>query len=128
MYTSTLSLTSSVDGGGWSTPRHGRFLPLNDPVPVYRRLGGTPGQVWTGTKKFRPHRDFFILLYHVLHLNLFLSLDCLVFCLFVFTYNTNIHAPGGIRTRHPSRRAVSDLRSRPRGHRDRHSIPGLTIP
>jgi hypothetical protein len=46
----------------------------------------------------------------------------------VFTHNTNIHAPGGIRTRHPSRRAVADLRCRPRGHRDRHSIPGLTIP
>jgi len=32
---------------------------------------------------------------------------------------TNIHAPGGIRTHNPSRRAVADLRHRPRGCWDR---------
>ena len=32
---------------------------------------------------------------------------------------TNIHAPGGIRTHNLSRRAASDLRLRPRGHWDR---------
>jgi hypothetical protein len=32
---------------------------------------------------------------------------------------TNIHAPGGIRTRDPSKRSAADLRLRPRGHRDR---------
>jgi hypothetical protein len=32
---------------------------------------------------------------------------------------TNIHAPGGIRTRNTSKRAVADLRLRPRGHWDR---------
>ena len=32
---------------------------------------------------------------------------------------TNIHAPGGIRTHDLSRRAAADLRFRPRGHRDR---------
>ena len=32
---------------------------------------------------------------------------------------TNIHAPGGIRTPNPSRRAAVDLRLRPRGHWDR---------
>ena len=26
-YSSTLSLTSALDGGGWSTPRPGRFIP-----------------------------------------------------------------------------------------------------
>ena len=31
----------------------------------------------------------------------------------------NIHAPGGIRTHNPSRRAAVDLRLRPRGHWDR---------
>jgi hypothetical protein len=30
----TLSLTSALDGGGWSTPRLGRFTPGKDPVPV----------------------------------------------------------------------------------------------
>jgi len=32
---------------------------------------------------------------------------------------TDIHAPGGIRTYNPSRRAAVDLRLRPRGHWDR---------
>ena len=34
---------------------------------------------------------------------------------------TNIHAPGGIRTHDLSRRAAADLRPRPRGHWDRPS-------
>jgi hypothetical protein len=40
MYSSNLSLTSALDGGGWSTPRPGRFTPGNDPYPLYRSLGG----------------------------------------------------------------------------------------
>ena len=32
---------------------------------------------------------------------------------------TDIHDPGGIRTRNPSRRAAADLRLKPRGHWDR---------
>ena len=30
----TLSLTSALDEGGWSTPRSGRFTPGKDPVPI----------------------------------------------------------------------------------------------
>jgi hypothetical protein len=33
-YSSTLSLTSSLDGDGWSAPRPGRFTPGNYTVPV----------------------------------------------------------------------------------------------
>ena len=33
-YSSTLFLTSALDGGGWSTPRPGRFTPGKDPVPI----------------------------------------------------------------------------------------------
>jgi len=32
---------------------------------------------------------------------------------------TNIHAPGGVRTHNPSKRMAEDLRLRPRGHWDR---------
>jgi hypothetical protein len=42
-YNSTLSLTSSVDGGGgggWSTPRPGRFAPDKTRYPSHRSLGG----------------------------------------------------------------------------------------
>ena len=33
-YSSTLSITSTLDVGGWSMPRPGRFIPVKDPVPV----------------------------------------------------------------------------------------------
>jgi uncharacterized membrane protein len=34
MYIVTLSLTSSLDVGGWSTPPPGRFIPGKDQVPI----------------------------------------------------------------------------------------------
>ena len=34
MYSSTLPSTSVLDGGGWSTPRPGRFTPGKDSVPI----------------------------------------------------------------------------------------------
>ena len=34
MSSSTLPSTSALDGGGWSTPRTGRFTPGKDPVPI----------------------------------------------------------------------------------------------
>ena len=38
-YSSTLSLTSALDAGEWSTPRPGRFTPLEKTrYPLYRRL------------------------------------------------------------------------------------------
>ena len=38
-YSSTLSLTPALDGGGRSMARTGGFTPRKDPVPTYRRLG-----------------------------------------------------------------------------------------
>ena len=38
-YSCTLSLTSALDGSGWSTPRPGRFTLGKDPVPIYIRVG-----------------------------------------------------------------------------------------
>jgi hypothetical protein len=38
-YSSTLSLTSAQDGGGWSTPHPGRLTPRNDPVPIVQEAG-----------------------------------------------------------------------------------------
>ena len=34
MYSSTLSLTLALDGGGWSMSHPGRFTPRKDPVPI----------------------------------------------------------------------------------------------
>jgi hypothetical protein len=38
----------------------------------------------------------------------------------IWTQETNIHVPSGIRTRDPSNQAAAELRLRPRGHWDRH--------
>jgi hypothetical protein len=50
MYSSTVSLTSPLDGGGWSTPRPGRFKPEKDTrYSLYTRLGGPQhrsGRMW----------------------------------------------------------------------------------
>ena len=45
-YRSTLSLiTSGLNGGGWSTPRPGRFTPWKETwYPLYRRLGEPRGR------------------------------------------------------------------------------------
>ena len=44
-YSSTLSLTLTLDGGGWSTPRPGRFTSGKETrYPLYRRLGGPQGR------------------------------------------------------------------------------------
>jgi len=40
-YSSNLSLTPALDGGGWLTPRPGRFTPGKDPVPAVHE------PVWT---------------------------------------------------------------------------------
>jgi hypothetical protein len=42
-YSSTLSLTSALDGDGWSTPHPGRFTPRKDPVPIEVWVGRRPG-------------------------------------------------------------------------------------
>jgi hypothetical protein len=45
MYSSTISLTSALDGRGWLTPRPGRFTPgENSWYPFHTRLGRPQGQ------------------------------------------------------------------------------------
>ena len=54
MYSSTLPSTSALDGGGWSTPRPGRFTPGKDPVPIVKETGWAPGPVWMGAENLTP--------------------------------------------------------------------------
>jgi len=54
MYTSTLSLTSSLDIGVWSGPRPGRFTPGKDAVSIVNEVVWAPGLVCTGTEYFAP--------------------------------------------------------------------------
>jgi hypothetical protein len=39
VYSSTPSLTSTLDGSGWSTPRPGRLTPGKDTVPIVQEAG-----------------------------------------------------------------------------------------
>lgn len=65
-------------------------------------------------RKFSKSRSgilFCILLYSVLLPYWFLWSWVSCICLFVFTHNTNIQAPGGIRTQNPGKRSAADFRS-----------------
>jgi hypothetical protein len=44
-YSSTLSLTSSLDKERWSTPSSGRFILWEDPVPTVQEAGWAPERV-----------------------------------------------------------------------------------
>ena len=54
MYTYTLSSTSALDEGGWSTPRPGRFDLGKNPVTFVQEAGWAPGPVWTGAENLAP--------------------------------------------------------------------------
>jgi hypothetical protein len=53
-YNSTLSLTSALDGGQWSTSRFGSFTPWKNPVPIVYKAENAPGPVWMGTEILYP--------------------------------------------------------------------------
>jgi hypothetical protein len=52
-YSSTLSLTSALDGGEWSTPRPCRFAG-DDPLPTVQEARRAPKPVWTSAENFAP--------------------------------------------------------------------------
>jgi len=57
-YMSSLSLTSALDGGGWSTPHPGRFTPGKQTrYLLYRRLGGPQGRSGQ-VRKISPPQGF----------------------------------------------------------------------
>ena len=53
-HSSTLSLTSALDGSGLSTSRPGRFTPSKEPVPVTQEAGRVPKSIRTGVKNLAP--------------------------------------------------------------------------
>ena len=53
-YSCTLSLTSALDGDGYSTPKPGRFTPGKDAVPTVQEAGWVPVQVWTSAENLAP--------------------------------------------------------------------------
>jgi hypothetical protein len=53
-YSSTLSLTSALGGGRWTTPRPGRFTPGKESVPIAQGAGRPSAPVWTGARNLAP--------------------------------------------------------------------------
>ena len=47
-------LTSTLDGGGCSTPAPGRFTLWKDTVSIIEEVRGAPGLGWTGAKNIAP--------------------------------------------------------------------------
>jgi hypothetical protein len=45
-YSSTLSLTMTLDGDRWSTPRPGHFPPRKDLLSIVKEAGWALGMVW----------------------------------------------------------------------------------
>ena len=91
-----------------------------------------------------PYLFLCILSYSVCTSSVLVSLYSIVFCLYfirtcffvlivlhfafcITTHNTNMHAPGGIRTRNPSKRSAADTRLRSLGHWDRVAIPARHV-
>jgi hypothetical protein len=57
-YTSTLLLTSDLDGGGWIAPRPDRFIPGKETqYPFYKRLG-KPQDRFRRVRKISPPPGF----------------------------------------------------------------------
>jgi hypothetical protein len=55
MYSSTLSLTLALDGGGLSMPCPGCFTPgETDMVPTVKETGRVPELIWTGAEYLPP--------------------------------------------------------------------------
>ena len=42
--------TIALEGGGWSTPRPGRFTPRKESVPIVWEAEWAPGPVWRGAE------------------------------------------------------------------------------
>ena len=54
----TLSLTSELDGGGWSTPLPVRFSLGNEAVRIVQEAGWTTEPIWMGAENLAPpYRD-----------------------------------------------------------------------
>ena len=54
MHKFTFSLTSTLDGGGWSAPRPGRSTPSKDSAQIVQEAGCAPGPVWKGEVYLAP--------------------------------------------------------------------------
>jgi hypothetical protein len=47
-------MTLVLEGGGWSAPCPGRFIPEKDLIPTVQEAEWAPGPVWTYVKNLAP--------------------------------------------------------------------------
>jgi hypothetical protein len=97
-----------------------------DLVPIAQKVGWAPGQVWTSAENLAPPPPRIFVCLYSLVLCLYFMFLCLgypAFCRLLFTYNTNIRAPAGIRTRNLSKLSAADPRLRAPGHWARQFDP-----
>jgi hypothetical protein len=99
-YSSTLSLTSALDGGGWATPHPSRFTPRKDPVHTVLEAGCASEPVWTGAEYLAPTRiqsadrqAHTELLYRLRYRSYF-STCILVLIPYSFFWTRNLRIPG----------------------------------
>ena len=119
MYSSTLSLTSALDGGGWLTPRPGRFIPgKRTRYPFYRRPGEAQGRSGR-VRKISPPPVLSLSLYWICSLSLL--------CLLSFTVQHKHPYPR--RDSNPQPQQASGYRSTPQTARPLGSaIRSLDLP
>jgi hypothetical protein len=55
MYSHSLSLSSALVGGGWSTPGAVRFTPRRVQVLIVQKVGWSAGLVWTVEENLSPN-------------------------------------------------------------------------
>ena len=109
------------EGTSLSAQRCGCITPGKNRVPIVQETG-------SGRKKYLASTGICLCSFFLSFSLSFLSIVYLYnFCPHVIysstTHNTNIHSPGRIQTRNPSKRSASDPRLRPLGNRKRNSIP-----
>jgi hypothetical protein len=115
------------------------FLRFLDHTEWHNTVGRTPLDEWPARRRdlstwqhtqhshiHAPGGIFYSLYFTCTTALSWLSWRCLLSVL-CNTHNTNIRAPGWIRTRNPCRRAAADPRLRPLGHWDRLSWQLTTI-
>ena len=116
-YSSTFSLTSATDKGGWLTSRPCRFTSEKGiRCPFYRRLGGPQGRLG-GCGKCRPHGYFFlyslVLCSCFIRTSFFLCPDCPGFYLVSLLYDTQHKHPCPRRDSNPQPQQATSRRSSP---------------
>ena len=89
-----------------------------DRVAIVQKAGWASGPIWTGAENLAPPPGLFffcsLCTFQYFSALIVLAFAFCPYCTTTHTQDTNIHAPGGIRTPNPSKRSAAEF-----GHCDR---------